>query len=101
MDLLFELGFEEMPPSHLKALKQQVMERLEPTFKDYGLSFETVKTFLTPRRFALLLGGLPEKQAVVEKMIKGPPKSACYMPDGSIKPALEKFMQSNGLAQTT
>jgi len=37
MDLLFELGFEEMPPSHLKALKQQVMERLEPTFKDYGL----------------------------------------------------------------
>jgi len=57
MDLLFELGFEEMPPSHLKALKQQVMERLEPTFKDYGLSFETVKTFLTPRRFALLLGG--------------------------------------------
>ncbi len=98
MDLLFELGFEEMPPSHLKALKQQVMERLEPTFKDYGLSFETVKTFLTPRRFALLLGGLPEKQAVVEKMIKGPPKSACYMPDGSIKPALEKFMQSNGVS---
>jgi len=72
MDLLFELGFEEMPPSHLKALKQQVMERLEPTFKDYGLSFETVKTFLTPRRFALLLGGLPEKQAVVEKNDKRP-----------------------------
>jgi len=98
MDLLLELGFEEMPPSHLKALKAQVLERLEPTFKDYGLSYESVKTFLTPRRFTLLLGGLPEKQAVVEKMIKGPPKSACYMPDGSIKPALEKFMEANGVS---
>ena len=98
MELLLELGFEEMPPSHLKALKAQVLERLEPTFKDYGLSYESVKTFLTPRRFTLLLGGLPEKQAVVEKMIKGPPKSACYMPDGSIKPALEKFMEANGVS---
>jgi len=98
MDLLLELGFEEMPPSHLKALKAQVLERLEPTFKDYGLSYESVKTFLTPRRFTLLLGGLPEKQAVVEKMIKGPPRSACYMPDGSTKPALEKFMEANGVS---
>jgi len=73
---------------------------LGATFKDYGLSFETVKNISYTRRFALLLGGLPEKQ-LWWKNDKRPTKSACYMPDGSIKPALEKFMQSNGLAQTT
>jgi glycyl-tRNA synthetase beta chain len=97
MDLLFELGFEEMPPSHLKALREQVEKRLPSVFESYGLSFDSVKSFLTPRRFALVLTGLPEKQAVVEKTIKGPPRSACYMPDGSTTPALQKFMEANGI----
>lgn len=97
MELLFELGFEEMPPSHLKALREQVLKRLPEVFSDYGIAYSDVHTYLTPRRFALIVDGLPEKQDVVEKTIKGPPSSACYMPDGSIKPALQKFMDANGV----
>ncbi|NPV88437.1 glycine--tRNA ligase subunit beta [Coprothermobacteraceae bacterium] len=99
MTLLLEVGFEEMPPSHLKALKDQVLKKLPGLMDKYGLQYDRATTKMTPRRFALRVDGIPAQQAQTEKLIKGPPRSACYYQDGTVAPALEKFIKSNQVSE--
>ena len=90
-ELLLELFSQEIP-ARMQAraaedLKRLVCERLT----EQGLTFTSAASYATPRRLALVVEGLPEKQPdrTVEK--KGPRVGA---PDK----AIEGFLKSAGLA---
>ncbi|MEH6631078.1 MAG: glycine--tRNA ligase subunit beta [Halopseudomonas aestusnigri] len=89
-EFLLELHSEEIPARmQTKAaadLKKIVSDRL----KEAGLAFTDARSFVTPRRLALVIDGLPEKQPDVSEEKKGPKV-------GAHEKALEGFMKANSL----
>ncbi|HUK59850.1 MAG TPA: glycine--tRNA ligase subunit beta [Stellaceae bacterium] len=90
-DLLLELLTEEIP-ARMQAqaaedLKRLVAEKLEGA----GLAFAKTESFVTPRRLALSIEGLPLAQKDVNEERRGPRV-------GSPAPAVEGFLKSAGLA---
>ncbi len=79
LELLFEIGCEEIPAGMLPKAEEELrvnLEKLlaaEDLFKDV-----TVETFGAPRRLTAWVRGLPVKQADVELEVTGPPKSVAY-----------------------
>ena len=71
-DLLLELISEEIP-ARMQAraaddLKRLVCEGLQKA----GLEFESAEAFVTPRRLALVVDGIPEKQPDIDEERRGP-----------------------------
>ncbi|WP_343565024.1 glycine--tRNA ligase subunit beta [Kiloniella sp. b19] len=89
-DFFLELHCEEIPArmQHKAAddLARLVTERL----KEAGLEHGAVENLFTPRRMALSVLGLPDRQPDVRKENKGPKV-------GAPEKALEGFMRANGL----
>ena len=95
-DLLLEIGLEEMPahvvtPSRLQ-LEQKVVEFLD----ENNLTYETVQSFSTPRRLAIRVTQIPERQEDTEEEVKGPAKKIALDADGSWTKAAEGFVRGQG-----
>jgi len=90
-DLLLELFSEEIPARmQAKAaddLKKMVTDRLV----DAGLVYEGARAFVTPRRLALFVQGVPARQPDLKEERKGPRVGA---PEG----AIAGFLKAAGLA---
>ncbi|HET9637777.1 MAG TPA: glycine--tRNA ligase subunit beta [Allosphingosinicella sp.] len=91
-DFLLELLSEEIP-ARMQGKAQQDLARL---FSDHlsgaGLKADSVETYATPRRLALIARGLPAETAAVREETKGPRASAPPQ-------ALEGFLRKTGLTQ--
>ncbi len=96
MNLLFEIGTEELPAAHvpraLADLERLAAERLAAA----RLGFETIEVYATPRRLALVVRGLPEASARVEEERRGPPEKAAFK-DGAPTPAATGFARKAGV----
>jgi glycyl-tRNA synthetase beta chain len=90
-DLLLELFSEEIPARmQAKAaddLKKLVTDRLV----DAGLVYEAARAFVTPRRLALAVEGVPARQPDLKEEKKGPRV-------GAPNRAIEGFLKSAGLS---
>src|SRR5215472_9006629 len=79
IELLFEIGCEEIPAGMLPKAEEDLRLNLEKLLAAEDLSKDaTVETFSTPRRLTAWIRGLPRKQADVEFEVTGPPKSVAY-----------------------
>lgn len=83
-DLLLEIGTEEIPAHYMPAILSQVQELAVKKFGAANIAFESVRTIGTPRRVALLLQGVADRQADVSARHKGPSVKIAY--DGEGKP---------------
>ncbi|HBY85553.1 MAG TPA: glycine--tRNA ligase subunit beta, partial [Colwellia sp.] len=70
--LLIELGTEELPPKSLKTLATAFYDNIKSQLDSNNLTYSDIKWFATPRRFAVQVFDLIEKQEdkTVEK--RGP-----------------------------
>src|SRR5215469_7938354 len=79
IELLFEIGCEEIPAGMLPKAEEELRLNLEKLLAAENLSNDaTVETFSAPRRLTAWVRGLPVKQADVELEVTGPPKSVAY-----------------------
>jgi glycyl-tRNA synthetase beta chain len=79
IELLFEIGCEEIPAGMLPKAEEELRVNLEKLLSAEDLSKGvTVETFSGPRRLAAWVRGLPVKQTDVELEVTGPPKSVAY-----------------------
>ena len=79
IELLFEIGCEEIPAGMLPKAEEELRVNLEKLLAAEDLSTgAAVETFSTPRRLTAWVQGLPVKQADVELEVTGPPKSVAY-----------------------
>jgi len=79
IELLFEIGCEEIPAGMLPRAEEELRVNLEKLLAAEDLSTgAAVETFSTPRRLTAWVQGLPVKQADVELEVTGPPKSVAY-----------------------
>ena len=97
-ELLIELGCEEIPASWLPPLTVQIGEATAARMKELRLEAEApVETFSTPRRLAVRIAHIAERQADLEELLMGPPVAAAFRPDGEATPAAAGFARKNGV----
>lgn len=94
---LFEVGTEELPASFVASAVRQWRDRVPTSLAEANLSAASVQVFATPRRLAVLIEGLPDRQPDRTEEVKGPPASAAFK-DGQPTKAAEGFARKNGVA---
>jgi glycyl-tRNA synthetase beta chain len=79
VELLFEVGCEEIPAGMLQKAEEELRVNLEKLLSTEDLAAgTTVETYSAPRRLTAWVRGLPVKQADAELEVTGPPKSVAY-----------------------
>jgi glycyl-tRNA synthetase beta chain len=96
-DFLVELGTEELPPKALHKLMSAFADGITQGLKGAELSFGEVKAYAAPRRLAVAVFGLVDKQQdkQIEKL--GPAVKAAFDKEGKPSKAAEGFARSNGV----
>ena len=92
MDFLFEIGVEELPARYVDSSEAELKKLMTESLKEERISFGSVKSFSTPRRLALLIEGMAEKQEELHKKSTGPSVEAAYK-EGKLKKAGEGFLK--------
>ncbi|MEO0268160.1 MAG: glycine--tRNA ligase subunit beta [candidate division WOR-3 bacterium] len=94
-DYLLEIGTEELPPFSIKPAVLKIKEEFENLFKEEKIEFKNIKVFGSPRRLAILIEKISEKQKEYEEEIKGPPINIAFNEKGEKSEVLKKFLKSN------
>src|SRR4051794_2311903 len=103
MDLLFEIGTEELPAGFQKPALEWMAAELNRGLDDARLNGEgeaeraNILEYATPRRLALLATAIAEKAADVRRTLQGPPAKAAFQ-DGKPTKAAEGFAKKAGVA---
>lgn len=96
-DLLFEIGAEEIPAGFMPNILGQLKTLAETKLNDAHLPFESIATYGTPRRLALIVKGLADTSAEISERHKGPSASIAYDADGNATKAAIGFARGKGL----
>ena len=96
-DLLLEIGTEEIPAHAMPGLLQELGERAEKALGELRLAHGGVRTLGTPRRLALIVEGLAEKQADVAEEKRGPSVQVAFDAAGKPTKAAEGFARGQGV----
>ncbi|UTW48300.1 glycine--tRNA ligase subunit beta [Bacterioplanoides sp. SCSIO 12839] len=95
---LVELGTEELPPTQLKKLSDAFTAGIEDGLKEAGLAngIEVI-SFASPRRLAVVVNNLAEKQDDRDDVLWGPPANIAFDADGKPTKAAEGFAKKAGI----
>ena len=96
-NLLVELGLEEMPAYVVTPSMKQLRDKMGAFLTDHRLTFEKIEMFSTPRRLAVRVAGLADKQSDLTEDFKGPSKKIALDADGNFTRAAEGFVRGKGL----
>ena len=91
-DLLLELFSEEIPARMQARAARDLRSRMTDALVEAGLVYESAGAFVTPRRLALTVTGLPAKAPDTREERKGPRADAP-------EKAIEGFLRSTGLTR--
>lgn len=91
-ELLLELQSDEIPARMQARAAEDLSRLLGEGLKAQGLTASTVETFVTPRRLAVAVTGLPKAQPDSEEERRGPRVDAPAQ-------AIEGFLKSTGLTR--
>lgn len=94
--LLLEIGLEELPARFIPQSEKQLGEKVEKFLKEKKLNYKEIKTFSTPRRLAVQVFDLAEKQEDVFEHVRGPSKKIAVDEDGNWTKAAEGFTKGQG-----
>lgn len=96
-DLLFEIGLEEMPARFIRAAMEQLKERMEKWLEESVIPYDSIESYATPRRLAVLVKGVAEKQEDVHEEVKGPSRKIALDENGAWSKAALGFARSQGV----
>jgi glycyl-tRNA synthetase beta chain len=95
-NLLVELGTEELPATALTKLSDAFAAEFTQGLTKAGLHFAKIESFATPRRLALIIHQLDEKQPDSEQDRKGPVAQTAFDANGKPSAACLGFAKSVG-----
>jgi len=76
---------------------KQLRDKMGAFLTDHRLTFEKIEMFSTPRRLAVRVVGLADKQSDLTEDFKGPSKKIALDADGNFTKAAEGFVRGKGL----
>ncbi|WFE70391.1 glycine--tRNA ligase subunit beta [Halomonas sp. M1] len=95
--LLLELGAEELPPTALDALSDAFAAGIKKGLQEADIPFQAISAYATPRRLAVQVTGLADKQPDRAVERRGPALAAAFK-DGVPTKAAEGFARSCGVS---
>ena len=95
---LLEIGLEEMPAQMILPAVEQLKSLAQKTCEKHRLNFNDLKTYSSPRRLAIKLSGLPDKENDRKVELKGPPLSVAKDADKNWTKAAEGFARKNNIS---
>ncbi|MBU1406244.1 MAG: glycine--tRNA ligase subunit beta [Proteobacteria bacterium] len=96
-ELLFEIGTEEIPAGYIMPALSQLEKNLGDRLTALALPYSSLRTAATPRRLAVSVSDLAERQPDREEEILGPPKKAAFDQNGQPTQAAIGFAKKNGV----
>ncbi|KPJ22528.1 glycine--tRNA ligase subunit beta [Streptococcus phocae] len=96
-DLLVELGLEELPAYVVTSSQKQLGDKMATFLAANRLVYEAIETFSTPRRLAVRVMGLADKQTDLTEDFKGPSKKIALDAEGNFSKAAQGFVRGKGL----
>jgi glycyl-tRNA synthetase beta chain len=96
-DFLVEIGTEELPPKSLLTLAAAFADGIAKGLTEAGLSHKAVEKFATPRRLAVRVRKLVERQPDRAIERRGPPLKAAFDAQGAPTQAALAFAKSCGV----
>lgn len=96
-DFLVELGTEELPPKALKTLANAFRDGITQGLAAAGLSHSHVHVYAAPRRLAVWVEQLVERQADRKQVMDGPPVQAAFDEQGEPTKAALGFARKCGV----
>ncbi|MBA3393147.1 MAG: glycine--tRNA ligase subunit beta [Deltaproteobacteria bacterium] len=95
--MLLEIGCEEIPAKMLARQLLDLPALVEKRLADARLGHSGVRALGTPRRLAVIVRSLVDRQPDLDEEVVGPPVSAAFAPDGSVTKAGQGFAAKNGV----
>ena len=95
--ILFELGCEELPPKSLKPLRDALQASVIEQLKEADISFNSIKAFAAPRRLAIQITGISDKQPDRTEQKRGPAIKAAFDDEGNPTRAAMGFAKGLGI----
>ncbi|MFA9558768.1 glycine--tRNA ligase subunit beta [Evansella sp. AB-rgal1] len=94
---LFEIGLEEMPARFVTNAMNQLGDKIVQWLEDNRLTYGNIKRFSTPRRLAILIEDLEEKQVDMEEEARGPSRKIALDSEGNWTKAAIGFSRGQGV----
>ena len=95
--ILFELGCEELPPKSLKPLRDALQASVTEQLNEAEIGFDSIKAFAAPRRLAIRIEGISDKQPDRSEQKRGPAIKAAFDADGNPTRAAIGFAKGLGI----
>ena len=95
--ILFELGCEELPPKSLKPLRDALQASVTEQLNEAEIGFDSIKAFAAPRRLAIRIEGISDKQPDRSEQKRGPAIKAAFDSDGNPTRAAMGFAKGLGI----
>ena len=92
-DLLIEIGTEELPYNNLDILLHMFKKNIIKELITKNINYERIKGFITPRRFSIIINGLPIKQKSKIELKKGPSTENTLNKNGTPNKSIIKFSE--------
>ncbi|RIX54134.1 glycine--tRNA ligase subunit beta [Paenibacillus nanensis] len=96
-DLLLEIGLEEVPARFVRGAMNQLKEKMEKWLAESRIEHGDVEAFATPRRLAVLVRDVAEKQSDSNEEAKGPSRKIALDEAGNWSKAALGFARSQGV----
>ncbi|SDH48112.1 glycyl-tRNA synthetase beta chain [Alteribacillus persepolensis] len=96
-DFLLEIGLEEMPARFVTDAMNQLKDSLSKWLDDNRLPFSSIEAFSTPRRLAIRVNELTEKQPDITEEAKGPAKNIAMDENGEWTKAARGFAKGQNI----
>ena len=95
--LLIELGTEELPPKSLQTLATTFYQEIKTQLDKASLQYSDIQWFATPRRLAVKVADLQQRQQdkAIEK--RGPAVNVAFDDNGHATKAAQGWARSNGI----
>ncbi|MGB6926466.1 glycine--tRNA ligase subunit beta [Psychrobacter sp.] len=95
--ILFELGCEELPPKSLKPLRDALQASVTEQLTAADITFDSIKAFAAPRRLAIQIQGISDKQPDRTEQKRGPAIKAAFDAEGNPTRAAMGFAKGLGI----
>ncbi len=94
-NFLLEIGTEEIPASYLAPAAEFLNNSFKKLLSEKRVGYKDIKVFFTPRRIAVLIEEIAERQQVWEEEVIGPPKKVAVNENGLLTTQGKGFLKTN------
>ena len=99
-DFLLEILVQELPYKFIPDAQKQLKDAFEKLFSQYGIEYKTLDVQATPRRLAVMVFDLTDKQKDIVKEARGPILNIALDENKNFTPAALGFAKKNGAQES-